>query len=61
MNEETKLDDDNQPREQESGRGASDELRRDFLKRFGKYAVTTPAAMYLVLSPRTALPASDGG
>ncbi len=39
-----------------------DELKRDFLRRFGGYAATAPAALFVLMSPRTSRAiASDGG
>lgn len=31
-----------------------DDLKRDFLKRFGKYAATAPATLFLLMSPNLA-------
>ncbi len=30
-----------------------DAIRREFLRRFGAYAATTPAAVFALISPRT--------
>lgn len=43
-----------------SEKGA-DELRRDFLRRFGGYAASAPAAVYLLMSPRTSKAVGSDG
>ncbi len=38
-----------------------DALKREFMARFGRYAATAPAAMFVLMSPRTSKAiASDG-
>lgn len=40
---------------------SADELRRDFLRRFGGYAASAPAAVYMLMSPRTSRAVGSDG
>lgn len=50
------------PADAAGGEMMPDELKRDFLRRFGKYAATTPAAVFVLMSTHSsrAVGASDG-
>lgn len=38
-----------------------DEIRRDFLKRFGKYATTAPAVTFALMAPSSSKAIGSGG
>lgn len=43
----------NNPNSRINENDTPDDIRRDFLKKFGKYAVSTPAVTFTLLSPKT--------
>ncbi len=61
MNEETKSNSSVEPGETDNTPAEGhDELRREFMKRFGSYAATAPLGLYAALKPGKTLAASEG-
>jgi hypothetical protein len=40
---------------------SADELRRDFMKRFGAYAAGSAVGLYVLMTAKNSVAASDGG
>jgi hypothetical protein len=49
------------PGEQGSVEQSADELRRDFIKRFGSYAAGSALGLYVLMTAKGSVAASDGG
>ena len=50
-----------QDQDQDQKKSSPEQLRRDFLKKFGKYAVAVPAVTFILMSPSASADIGSGG